>query len=77
MTEESHDEPATHGDGELHQALLDYAEIYRRLYGGQKESVTDLIPYMLDAFIQNDRAFAKARRELDGPQAGASSGKKD
>jgi hypothetical protein len=61
---------------ELNKALLDYAEIYRRLYGGQKESVTDLIPYMLDAFIQNDRAFAKARRELDGPPAGASSGKR-
>ena len=60
---------------DLNQALLDYAEIYRRSYNGQKERVTDLIPYMLDAFIQSDRAFAKARRELNGPQAGASSGK--
>lgn len=62
---------------ELNAALRDYCEVYRRVYPGQKESIADLIPYMLDAFIQSDRGFAKARREMNGPQVGASSGKKD
>lgn len=48
---------------ELKAALNDYAEIYRRAYG-QKESVADLIPFMLDAFIGSDPGFKRARKEL-------------
>ncbi|WP_054310783.1 DUF2274 domain-containing protein [Mesorhizobium sp. 1M-11] len=46
----------------LNRTLNDYASIYRRIYG-QSETVEELIPFMLDAFLESDRAFAKARRE--------------
>ena len=48
---------------ELKSALADYAEIYRRTYG-RKESVADLIPFMLEAFVNADPGFKRARREL-------------
>ena len=47
----------------LKSALTDYAEIYRRSYGA-KESVAELIPFMLEAFINADPGFKRARREL-------------
>jgi hypothetical protein len=46
---------------DLNQALHAYAKLYRDLYG-QAESVSDLIPYMLETFLRSDPAFAKARR---------------
>ena len=49
---------------DLKSALGDYAEIYRRAYG-QKESVADLIPFMLEAFMNADPGFKRARKELD------------
>lgn len=49
---------------ELKAALSDYAEIYRRAYG-QKESVAGLIPFMLEAFMNADAGFKKARKSLD------------
>ena len=49
---------------DLKAALNDYAEIYRRAYG-QKESVADLIPFMLQAFMNADPSFKRARRQLD------------
>ena len=52
-------------DADLKAALNDYAEIYRRAYG-QKESVADLIPFMLDAFMNADPGFKRARKELQG-----------
>ncbi len=45
---------------DLHQALGEYAELYRQTYG-QAESVADLIPYMLQNFLDGDRAFARSR----------------
>ncbi len=42
----------------LHSALGAYAAMYAEAYG-QAESVPDLIPYMLQAFLDGDRAFAK------------------
>ncbi len=51
-------------DADLKAALNDYAEIYRRAYG-QKESVADLIPFMLEAFMNADPGFKRARKELD------------
>lgn len=50
-------------DAALKSALNDYAEIYRRTYGN-KESIADLIPFMLDAFMNADPGFKRARREL-------------
>jgi hypothetical protein len=47
---------------ELHQALADYAAIYNETYG-QSESIAELIPHMLAAFLASDRGFAKAREQ--------------
>lgn len=41
---------------ELHQALGDYAALYAETYG-QTEGVADLIPYMLQGFLESDRTF--------------------
>jgi hypothetical protein len=46
---------------DLHQALADYAELYRETYS-QEESVQDLIPAMLASFLEGDKAFARRRR---------------
>jgi hypothetical protein len=53
---------------ELHQALRQYAGIYRATYG-ESESVADLIPFMLGVFLESDRGFSKARKDAipDGP----------
>ena len=45
---------------DLSKALEDYAAVYEATYD-QRESVTDLIPYMLGSFLENDRAFTRAR----------------
>lgn len=37
-----------------------YADLYRDAYG-QEETVSDLIPSMVAAFLESDRAFARAR----------------
>lgn len=47
---------------ELNQALRDYSTLYRATYG-ETESVAELIPFMLDAFLESDRSFAKARKQ--------------
>ena len=46
---------------ELHRLLSEYAAIYREAYG-QEETLADLIPFMLQAFLESDRDFARARR---------------
>lgn len=45
---------------DLHQALSDYAALYAQAYG-REEPVVDLIPAMLSAFLESDRAFSKGR----------------
>lgn len=50
---------------DLHQALVDYAELYRETYG-QEESVQDLIPAMLASFLEGDKAFARRQRGQRG-----------
>lgn len=45
---------------DLHQALSDYAALYAQAYG-REEPVADLIPAMLSAFLESDRAFSKGR----------------
>jgi hypothetical protein len=51
---------------DLNQLLIDYAAFYRATYGTE-EPVAELIPHMLSAFLQSDKAFAawcrKARDE--------------
>jgi hypothetical protein len=46
---------------DLNRALNEYAEIYRETYG-ETETVAELIPFMLGAFLESDRGFAKARK---------------
>ncbi len=50
-------------NAELKAALNDYAEIYRQSYG-HKESVSDLIPFMLTSFMEADTGFKRARKRL-------------
>ncbi|OJT99466.1 MAG: transposase [Alphaproteobacteria bacterium 65-7] len=48
----------------LNQKLAAYAGAYREAYGDE-EKVSDLIPFMLEQFLDNDRQFksiAKPRR---------------
>lgn len=46
---------------ELNRALGDYAAAYEAAYG-QAEPVAELIPAMLAAFLESDRAFARGRK---------------
>lgn len=45
---------------QLFADLTRYAALYKETYG-QEEAVADLIPPMLAAFLDSDRAFAKVR----------------
>ena len=45
---------------DLKEALEDYAATYRQTYGTD-EPITELIPFMLESFLETDRAFLKAR----------------
>ena len=47
---------------DLNQALYDYQKLYAATYD-TTEKIADLIPFMLEAFLDSDRAFAKARKE--------------
>ncbi len=40
--------------------LAAYAALYREAYG-REEALADLIPAMLSAFLNGDRAFARSR----------------
>lgn len=55
---------------DLHKALADYAALYRATYG-QEESVADLVPFMLQSFLDGDRVFARARRDAAATSAAA------
>lgn len=44
-----------------HDAMLDYARIYEETYGN-KESIEELIPFMITAFLDNDHAFKRAKK---------------
>lgn len=45
---------------ELNRLLEAYAQAYESEYG-QKETIADLIPHMLEAFIKADRGFRASR----------------
>lgn len=47
---------------DLAEALNAYADAYEAAYG-RRESVPDLIPAMLTAFIETDRRFNRGRRK--------------
>ena len=45
---------------DLHQALQEYAALYASTYG-REEAVAELVPAMLAAFLDSDRAFSRAK----------------
>ena len=51
----------------LKAGLEAYAKVYLERYG-EKESVAELIPFMLDAFMKADPDFRRARKELERRQ---------
>lgn len=46
---------------DLRQMLQDYAALYAESYG-REEPIAELIPAMLIAFLESDRAFLRSRR---------------
>jgi hypothetical protein len=48
---------------DLNRKLQQYAALYRATYG-ETESVAELIPFMLESFLESDRAFAKAQKDV-------------
>src|SRR3546814_15130878 len=46
---------------DVFEALNAYADAYEASYG-RRESVPDLIPFMLDSFLASDRSFSRTRR---------------
>lgn len=46
---------------DVFDALNAYADAYDAAYG-RRESVADLIPFMLDRFLSSDRSFNRARK---------------
>ncbi|MBS4047025.1 DUF2274 domain-containing protein [Ferrovibrio sp.] len=47
---------------DLNRRLQVYADFYKETYG-EAESLTELIPYMLEEFLKADKAFsARARK---------------
>jgi hypothetical protein len=56
---------------ELNVDLQTYAALYEKTYG-QKESVPELIPFMLQTFLRGDRQFAKTTKQRrNGEQSDA------
>ena len=48
---------------DLNQALKDYAARYEAAYG-VAEQVVDLVPYIVEAFLQADKGFTRTTRKL-------------
>ena len=53
---------------DLNTALVAYAQAYEATYG-QTASVADLIPAMLESYLESDRDFAKTRKVVAAPAA--------
>ena len=49
-------------NAKLNEDLHGYAILYRNTYA-ETASVPELIPFMLEAFLESDHAFTKARRD--------------
>ena len=49
---------------ELHRLLQDYAAFYAKAYGSE-ETVAELCPYILQAFLDADRGFQKVRKNAE------------
>ena len=51
---------------DLAQMLNDYCGVYRAVYQQPDETVEELIPFMLAAFMEADPQFKKARKQAVG-----------
>ncbi|MGN6514655.1 MAG: DUF2274 domain-containing protein [Rhizomicrobium sp.] len=51
---------------ELNRMLQEYAAFYAKAYGSE-ETVAELCPYMLQAFMDADKGFQKARKSVEAP----------
>lgn len=51
---------------DLEQALEDYAAAYEAEYG-KREKASDLVPFMLWAFLENDREFLRRNSRKPSP----------
>ncbi len=63
---------------DLNRCLALYAELYRETYG-EAESIPTLVPFMLQTFLDGDRAFQKAMRErftMDSAAEGGSAARR-
>jgi len=49
---------------ELNRMLQDYAAFYAKSYGSE-ETIAELCPFMLQAFMEADRGFQKARKNAE------------
>ena len=49
---------------DLNRMLQDYAAFYAKAYGSE-EAVAELCPFMLQAFMEADKGFQKARKGAD------------
>ena len=47
----------------VHDSLTDYATIYQQQYG-EAETIQNLIPFIIAAFLEADSSFKKTRRLL-------------
>ncbi|QNA85459.1 DUF2274 domain-containing protein [Sphingomonas sp. So64.6b] len=45
---------------DLHEMLQQYASLYAAAYG-REESIAELVPAMLAAFLESDRNFVRSR----------------
>ena len=51
---------------DVHEALADYARLYEQIHG-ENEKIENLVPYMIAAFLNADKGFQKARKQLTAP----------
>src|SRR5262249_35237974 len=51
---------------DLVQTLNDYCAVYRAIYEQPHETIEELIPFMLAAFMEADPQFKKARKQALG-----------
>ena len=58
---------------DLNRKLARYAEMYNDVYGNaEPEPVTELVPYMLEGFLNNDKTFVRDRnRKPEAPPVAA------
>ena len=62
--------------GDLHEALVGYAEYYRAMHG-EPIDVWPLVVQMLRTFVDDDREFQAWRRRASGAAAGAQPERKE